>query len=267
MAARKRSTTSKAPRRFSFSLSEFDEDDFGYAKVLEACNFLDLPRVRKAVKELVEAHRENKAIVAKFPLQVRKAMARLSEIQPRHAELDAKQKPGEPPSGELAGLTAEVIRLVNTIGPHRAITDRLREAKERLCKLLFLTPEAKWKEQTGRQRPKNLSELKRAMAEAGYSPDAVHAEGLTPRYAEDYLLGRGIARAEGEPTEPLTRRVEIVYQEIIEHGPLTGRQITQRTGIDQSTLTKEIIPELKRLRGIVNKRGAGYYSPRHYRPQ
>ncbi len=69
------------------------------------------------------------------------------------------------------------------------------------------------------------------------------------------------------PTEPLTNRAESVYQYIIAEGPVTGPKITKRTGIDQSTLTKEIVPELKRLRGIVNKPGAGYYSPKHYRPQ
>ena len=67
----------------SFSFSEFEENDFGFAKIREACNFLDLPRVRQAVKEkLVRAHRENKAIVAAFPAKVRKAMKRLSEIRP-----------------------------------------------------------------------------------------------------------------------------------------------------------------------------------------
>jgi len=66
--------------------------------------------------------------------------------------------------------------------------------------------------------------------------------------------------------EPLTKRAEVVYQEIVTRGPLTGRRITDRTGIDQSTLTSRIIPELKRLRRIKNKPGAGYYSPDHYRP-
>jgi len=76
-------------------------------------------------------------------------------------------------------------------------------------------------------------------------------------------------RPENSPdarVEPLTGRAQAGYKEIVKDGPLTGVEITSRTGIDQSTLTKEIIPELKRLRGIKNKRGAGYYSPRHYRP-
>ena len=82
-----------------------------------------------------------------------------------------------------------MLSLVNIIGPHRPITDRLREANERLAEVLFLTPKDKWKEQTGRERPKNLAELKAAMAEAGYTPDIVHADGLTPAFAEDFLLG------------------------------------------------------------------------------
>ena len=67
-------------------------------------------------------------------------------------------------------------------------------------------------------------------------------------------------------SEPLTRRAQAVYDYIVAEGPVVGRQITHKTGIDQSTLTKEIIPELKELRGIINKRGAGYYSPAHYSP-
>lgn len=183
------SAAKRATRRFSFSLAEFDKDAFGYAKLREACNFLDLPKVRQAVKQLVEAHRENQAIKAAFPAKVRKAMARLSEIRERHAELALARKPDEPLAGELAELNAEVVSLVNIIGSHRPITDRLREANERLCEVLFLTPADKWKEQTGCERPMNLSELKQAMAEVGYQPDRVHADGLTPRFAEDVLLG------------------------------------------------------------------------------
>ena len=67
-------------------------------------------------------------------------------------------------------------------------------------------------------------------------------------------------------SEPLTQRAQAVYDYILTAGPVFGWQITPKTGIDQSTLTKEIIPELKRLRGIVNKPGAGYYSPAHYSP-
>lgn len=82
-------------------------------------------------------------------------------------------------------------------------------------------------------------------------------------------LGQVTARAEEvkPPEEPLTGRAEEVYQHIIKSGPLTGKEITGLTGIDQSTLTSIVIPELKRLRGVKNKRGAGYYSPQHYRQQ
>ena len=75
---------------------------------------------------------------------------------------------------------------------------------------------------------------------------------------------------------PLGKRAQIVYEAIIEFGPIEGPAIIEKLDansrddiqrIDQSTLTKEIIPELKRLRGVVNKRGAGYYDPRHYDPQ
>ncbi len=81
--------------------------------------------------------------------------------------------------------------------------------------------------------------------------------------------GRALLKREQdkEPAVPLTGRAQAVYKLILEHGVLTGSKITGLTGIDQSTLTKTIIPELKKLRGIVNKRGAGYYSPSHYSPQ
>lgn len=67
------------------------------------------------------------------------------------------------------------------------------------------------------------------------------------------------------PLEPLTERQGTVYKVIVEASNqgrrLTGKEITKLTGIDQSTLTKEIIPKLKRLRGIANKPGAGYFIP------
>jgi len=64
---------------------------------------------------------------------------------------------------------------------------------------------------------------------------------------------------------PLTTLAAVAYREIAAHGPLTGTQITQRTGIDQSTLAA-IIPELVRQHGVRNKRGAGYYDPSRWPP-
>ena len=70
--------------------------------------------------------------------------------------------------------------------------------------------------------------------------------------------------------EPLTKRAESVYQIILQFGPIIGREIIEKLdkcghedigSIDQSTLTKDIIPELKRLRGVRNKPGVGYYDP------
>ena len=73
--------------------------------------------------------------------------------------------------------------------------------------------------------------------------------------------------------EPLTRRAQAVFSIIQSNRPLTGKAIIGHldkqasddiSSLDQATLTKEVIPELKVLRGIKNKSGAGYYDPRHY---
>jgi chromosome segregation and condensation protein ScpB len=63
---------------------------------------------------------------------------------------------------------------------------------------------------------------------------------------------------------PLTDREQSVYEYICSNGPVTGKQICNAVGCDQSTLTTHIIPALKEKRGILLKRGAGYYSPTHY---
>ncbi len=71
--------------------------------------------------------------------------------------------------------------------------------------------------------------------------------------------------------EPLTKRAEAVYRIILQFGPIIGREIVKKLddcshedigSIDQSTLTKDIVPELKRLRGVRNKPGVGYYDPK-----
>lgn len=81
-------------------------------------------------------------------------------------------------------------------------------------------------------------------------------------------IGRMLEFAQAQvEAEPLTTRGEIVYQEILNHQPIMGSSLVLKTGIDQSTLTKEVIPELKRLRGVANKPGAGYWVPGSYRPQ
>jgi DNA-binding CsgD family transcriptional regulator len=59
---------------------------------------------------------------------------------------------------------------------------------------------------------------------------------------------------------PLSDREREVYDVIRQHGHLTGKQIANRTGIGEKTLTRHIIPTLK-LRGLRNRRGVGYYFP------
>jgi hypothetical protein len=56
----------------------------------------------------------------------------------------------------------------------------------------------------------------------------------------------------------LTASQQEVFDCIKEYGPIMGREITNKTGTDESTITKHIIPVLKKL-GVKNRRGAGYY--------
>ena len=60
-----------------FSLNEFIDDDVLFNNVLEATHFMGLPLVFEAVRELVEAHRENEAILASQPPEVQDARERL----------------------------------------------------------------------------------------------------------------------------------------------------------------------------------------------
>jgi len=63
--------------------------------------------------------------------------------------------------------------------------------------------------------------------------------------------------------EPLSSRCEEVDKAIRTYGkPLFGKEICVKVaGLAQGTLTKHIIPELMKKRGLKNKRGAGYYYP------
>jgi hypothetical protein len=187
-----------------FYIGEF-EDELAENKLLEALNFIQLRTVRAAFCEAVKALKEEVASKAKWPAKVKAAKARLSEIAPRHSELAIALKPGERPGEELAGLTAELNGLLKITWGHRSRTDRAFKALERLNDVLFLTSKSEWKRQTGQDRPRNVAELQAAMAEAKYSPDVVHDDGLTPRFAENYLLGFQRSRpiSDGDPPEKL----------------------------------------------------------------
>ena len=90
------------------------------------------------------------------------------------------------------------------------------------------------------------------------------------------LVTAGEVSRETRNDEPLTIRAKAVYRSITWFGPIIGRMIIEKLdecchedigSIDQSTLTKDIVPEFKRLRGVLNKPGVGYYDPRHYARQ
>lgn len=59
---------------------------------------------------------------------------------------------------------------------------------------------------------------------------------------------------------PLTGREKEIAGLIRKEGPLTGKDICNKTGIGQSDLTSAVIPTLKE-HGLINRRGAGYIFP------
>jgi hypothetical protein len=64
----------------------------------------------------------------------------------------------------------------------------------------------------------------------------------------------------------LTEDHQKAFDLICEHGPLTGKEVVNRLGLNSESLfTSHYVPELKR-HGIENRRGLGYYHPDHYKP-
>ena len=62
---------------------------------------------------------------------------------------------------------------------------------------------------------------------------------------------------------PLTDTKQAALDLILEHSPdgIMGKQLATALAIEHSTLTRHIIPELKKLHGVKNRSGAGYYVP------
>lgn len=88
------------------------------------------------------------------------------------------------------------------------------------------------------------------------------------------LLAKSLIAGKVLKEVPLTNRAQRVYEIILKHGPITGPSILEFLddnsadgihSLDQSTLTKEVIPELKRMRGVQNRRGVGYFDPEYQR--
>jgi hypothetical protein len=63
-----------------------------------------------------------------------------------------------------------------------------------------------------------------------------------------------------ELVPPLTDNGAAVFAKIHDHGPKTGKELVNLGLPDQSTLTKTIIPELKKRKLVANRKGAGYFS-------
>ncbi len=73
-------------------------------------------------------------------------------------------------------------------------------------------------------------------------------------------------RTAGKPIQqaiPLTEREQQIADLIWEKGPLSGKEICNQMGIDQSSLTSQVIPVLKKPEngGLKNRRGVGYFFP------
>lgn len=73
------------------------------------------------------------------------------------------------------------------------------------------------------------------------------------------LEGIGGADSPNPKGDPLTDAEQQVYDVIMERGPVQGPEIIRLVGIEQSTLTRHVIPALKTKRGVRNKRSRGYY--------
>ena len=62
---------------------------------------------------------------------------------------------------------------------------------------------------------------------------------------------------------PLSDREAEVFRLIHDSGSLIGKEVSDRLGIGQSTLTAHIIPALKKRKLVGNRRGTGYFSLRN----
>lgn len=99
------------------------------------------------------------------------------------------------------------------------------------------------------QNPTLSEQNKRSISQADMALSRLHS----------MLLAESMAKSKSQG--PLTETQENVFRIIRDEGPIQGAKICSRTGIEQSTLTKHIIPVLKDQRGVRNKPGAGYYLP------
>jgi len=107
--------------------------------------------------------------------------------------------------------------------------------------------------------------LDRAKAPKAFSPPPRHdlllkdAHGWVERIAQQ-SAGQADNATVGHGLPPLTERESLVDSLIRAEGPLSGKEICNKTGIDQSSLTSQVIPILKK-RGLRNRRGVGYFFP------
>lgn len=271
---------STKPKPLSYSWGEFDGHP-AEEKLHTAFGF-DLPRVCEAAWECVEALREEQAIEASWPADVREAADQLREIAPRHQELAFIANRSPKQQEELDLLGTELLQAIQILQrrPRRLLrTRRDMNAIKALTDLLFQTSADKWRSLTGRERPRNLTELREAMAEAGCTLTEIHNRDLTPRYAEPILLGRLRTNNEGPKAESSylgDGRLRIgaetmvfegqelfVLEAIVELQAATKTQLESKSGVsDAVRILKRMVakhPSMKACVTIPGIRGAGGY--------
>jgi DNA-binding CsgD family transcriptional regulator len=167
--------------------------------------------------------------------------------------LDQIDKLPKPHKTELAGIVEDVARLIENNNPESwtVLRQRVKHLGGRvqipaaLNDFVIAGPDGSgWGMHRLNDWPETSAKWRKAALE---SLDVMRVR-----------LGQ---RAKRRNTPPLTEREREVYDLLAALRPgqaLTGKQIKQKTGIDQSTLTSHIIPKLK-LHGVKNRRGVGYY--------
>ena len=80
--------------------------------------------------------------------------------------------------------------------------------------------------------------------------------GIVMLEAERFLRDRGNSHA-----TPLSDAQEAVYEAIRDNGPIQGKDICKLAGVEYPNLRNHLLPALRKVYDIHNKRGAGYYLP------
>ncbi|MBN2577637.1 MAG: hypothetical protein JXB10_01420 [Pirellulales bacterium] len=127
-----------------------------------------------------------------------------------------------------------------------------------LCRLLAKRPELRDPDAENHLWPaclgKHRYDLPQAQQEAIEAGERVIQQLRLKLYATAEVADS----KEHDDLQPLSEREQQVADLIRKKGPMIGKEICNTTGIDQSTLTSQIVPNLKK-HGLKNRRSVGYY--------